>query len=211
MDPHAYPSGLPPGAAMRLTIMGGILAAFGGLCFLWDGLHARRFEWGVTALVLGAGFFSLGLYFRSLLRAWRFAGFFLATGDRRDALSTADTDASFETAPKLARGENFAVELSLVFLKNAVIEDAICRVRLSERSEKRHGDGYLYKKRFETSVDSPLADPAPKKGASVRFAFLARIPEDQPASDERRRWEVTVIVKARGVPDFSATAPIRVT
>ena len=209
-DPIPFPAGMPPGAATRLSVVGGFLLICGGVCFLWDGLPARRLEWGIVVSVLGAGFFSLGLYLKRLANTYRPGGFFLVTGTRRAALSTSDTDAALDTAPAVTRGENFAVELSLVFLKAAAIESAVCRIRLSERSEKRHGGDYLYKKLYEVSVESPLTDPSPGRGTSVRFAFLARIPEDKPPTDERRRWEATVIVQARGVPDFSATAPIAV-
>lgn len=207
-NPAPFPSGLPPGAARRLSVVGGALLASGIGAFLWKG-HPKHFEWGVIGAVLGLGFLSLSFYLRSLVRSHRLEGFFLVTGDRREAL-VIDDAAESERGPSVERGANCAVELSLVFLRNAVIEGASCRLALLELSERRHGGDFLRKKLYETSVDSPIADPSPRKRTRVRFAFLLKVPEDGSPTDDRRRWEVTATVKARGISDFSVTAPVRV-
>lgn len=207
-DPAPFPAGLPPGAARRLSVVGGALLASGIGAFLWKG-HPKHFEWGVIGAVLGLGFLSLGFYLRSLVRSHRLEGFFLVTGDRREALVIDDAAESGQ-GPSVERGANCAVELSLALLRNAVIEGASCRLALLERSAGRHGDVFLYKKLREASADSPIADPSPRKGTRVRFAFLLKVPGDGSPTDERHRWEVTATVRARGVPDFSVAAPIRV-
>lgn len=181
----------------------------GIVAFLWVD-HPKRFEWGVIASVLGLGFLSLGVYLRSLVLSCRLGGLFLVTGDRRESLVHDDTDAASGRAPSVPSGATFAVDLSLTFLKDAAIEGASCRLTLLERSAGRHGDVFVYKKLREASADSPVADPSPRKGTRVRFAFLLKIPEDGSPTDERHRWEVTATVKARGIPDFSVTAPVRV-
>ncbi len=208
VDPDSRSSpvdGFPRGAASRLAIVGGALLAAGIFAFLWEGLPQRA-EWGITASVLGAGFLSLALHLCRAVHSWRLTEFSLVTGERRAALSATGE----KLPPELARGENFAVELKLVPLRNVSLENAACTLQLSERSDIRQGEEYLYRKLYEAVSESPLTDPAPRKGAIVRFAFLSKIPEDRPVSDERRRWEIHVAVKARGIPDFAAAAPIRV-
>ncbi len=192
-----YPRKTTPAQQRRLVTIGCVVVA-GGLALLFAGpqILPRLYQnpiaatiFAVVAVLVGLLMAAVGLSGLRLLAHWK-----VKEWDVQSRVADAQTGAP------LQRGDLVALRLTLEARRAVQLHQATCRLLVGQkRTPAAQRTKRLY---AQSSADPSINGRILEAGTTVTVRFDHRLPADLPVSSDVCSWTVTVLLKARGAPDF---------